>query len=110
MVSPTNSLSIAAVANVESSKQELSPVFPATTSLSAAHSCSFLDPHLTNHSSGKIGLALVTTNSIKYPRWIIDSSVTNHMTFDQSLLQTTRTQHHSSVANANGVSYPVGCD
>ncbi|OIT40206.1 hypothetical protein A4A49_37479 [Nicotiana attenuata] len=70
-------------------------------------STEIVDSDIRSHSSGNIGSALSNMDSGKNTGWIIDSGATDHMTFDQSLLQAPKKPHRSHVSNANGVSSPV---
>ena len=57
--------------------------------------------------SGNRGKTLIATNAIRDHGWILDSGATNHMTFDASILRDHCLPKCSSIANANGASYPV---
>ncbi|KAG5585134.1 hypothetical protein H5410_045568 [Solanum commersonii] len=65
------------------------------------------DLAIPRQSSGNIGSTQIKMDSDKGTGWVIDSGATDHMTFDQSLLQVPNKPHRSHVSNANGVSSPV---
>ncbi|CAL2259463.1 unnamed protein product [Prunus armeniaca] len=57
--------------------------------------------------SGKCSYAFHTSDLRDTTGWIIDSSATNHMTFDPNDFLHTITPRRTSIANANRVTYPV---
>ncbi|KAG5566326.1 hypothetical protein RHGRI_002058 [Rhododendron griersonianum] len=60
-----------------------------------------------NDHQGNCDYALLSSNQNDYNGWIIDSGATDHITFNPNdFIQITQPQR-TSIANANGVTYPV---
>ncbi|CAL8152255.1 unnamed protein product [Prunus armeniaca] len=57
--------------------------------------------------SSNCGYAFHTSDLRDTTGWIIDSSATDHMTFDPNDFLHTITPRHTSIANANGVTHPM---
>ena len=66
-----------------------------------------VDGSTTLSDSGKYGYALFNSNQSDYHGWIIDSGATDHMTFDYKDFVHFTQPKRTSIANANGVTYPV---
>lgn len=81
-------------------------ISPQSTSSSSLSITLVVDPALTQNP-GNTSFALLATNSQLDPERIIDLGATNHMTYEPSLLRSQTIPHHSSMANVNGVAYPV---
>lgn len=59
-----------------------------------------INSYTSSNSSGNIRVALMNTDSSKDHGWIIGSSASDHMTYDQSLLQITSILASSPVTGA----------
>lgn len=59
------------------------------------------------NQEGKCAQAFHTSNQKSNTDWIIDSGATDHMTFDSSEFIKFTPPRRTSIANANGVTYPV---
>ncbi|CAL9018441.1 unnamed protein product, partial [Prunus brigantina] len=60
-----------------------------------------------NTTSNGTGYEFHTSDKIDSRSWIIDSGATDHMTFDPDDFLNTTQPRRTSIANANGVTYPV---
>ncbi|KAG5563641.1 hypothetical protein RHGRI_006177 [Rhododendron griersonianum] len=61
----------------------------------------------TLNDQGNCGYALLSSNQNDYNGWIIDSGATDHMTFNSNEFIQITQPRRTSIANANGVTYPV---
>lgn len=59
------------------------------------------------NNQGNCGFALLGSSQDNYSGCIVDSGATDHMTFDVNDFAKITQPRRSSVANANGVTYPV---
>ncbi|KAM2128641.1 hypothetical protein ACFX1R_008403 [Malus domestica] len=58
-------------------------------------------------TAGTAGHGLLATDTKHHTSWILDSGVTDHMTYDKNMFQCLTTSHREYIATANGTRAPV---